>query len=74
MTHSVLVGLGQGTSTNKCTVTTLLVALIFHQIFEGIALGSCIVEAAYSLTTTLLFGGLFAITTPFGIALGLAIR
>jgi zinc transporter 1/2/3 len=72
--HSVLVGVGLGTSTSKCTVTSLFIALVFHQFFEGVALGSCLVEASYSLMTTVIMACSFAITTPFGIALGLGIR
>ncbi|GAQ79869.1 Fe2+/Zn2+ regulated transporter [Klebsormidium nitens] len=72
--HSVLVGIGLGTNTSKCTVTSLFIALCFHQFFEGVALGSCIVEAAYKSLTTFLMAFFFAITTPLGIAIGLGVR
>eukprot|EP00243_Klebsormidium_subtile_P004781 TRINITY_DN18936_c0_g1_i1.p1 TRINITY_DN18936_c0_g1~~TRINITY_DN18936_c0_g1_i1.p1 ORF type:complete len:350 (+),score=63.66 TRINITY_DN18936_c0_g1_i1:307-1356(+) len=72
--HSILVGIGLGTNSSKCTVTSLFIALCFHQFFEGVALGSCIVEASYKAMTTFLLALFFAITTPVGIAIGLGVR
>ncbi len=53
----------------------LLIALCFHQFFEGLALGTTVVEAEFtsnllSLALTLVYG----VTTPLGIAIGIAIH
>ncbi|KAI3915378.1 hypothetical protein MKX01_035637 [Papaver californicum] len=42
--HSIVIGLGVGASNNTCTIKPLVAALCFHQMFEGMGLGSCIVQ------------------------------
>ncbi|CAN6304080.1 unnamed protein product [Urochloa humidicola] len=71
--HSVVIGLGMGASQNVCTIRPLVAALCFHQLFEGMGLGGCILQAEYGarLRSVLVF--FFSTTTPFGIALGLAL-
>jgi zinc transporter 1/2/3 len=71
--HSVVIGLGMGASQNVCTIRPLVAALCFHQLFEGMGLGGCILQAEYGarMKSGLVF--FFATTTPFGIALGLAL-
>ncbi|CAL4926575.1 unnamed protein product [Urochloa decumbens] len=71
--HSVVIGLGMGASQNVCTIRPLVAALCFHQLFEGMGLGGCILQAEYGarMRTVLVF--FFSTTTPFGIALGLAL-
>lgn len=44
--HSVFVGLAVGFTTND-ELKPLLVALIFHQMFEGMAMGSRLVDAEF---------------------------
>ncbi|KAG5621950.1 hypothetical protein H5410_007168 [Solanum commersonii] len=56
--HSIVIGISLGASNNTCTIKGLVAALCFHQMFEGMGLGGCILQA---------------ITTPFGIALGIAL-
>ncbi|KAF8681741.1 hypothetical protein HU200_045178 [Digitaria exilis] len=45
----------------------------FHQLFEGMGLGGCILQAEYGLRMKSGLVFFFSTTTPFGIALGLAL-
>ncbi|KAJ6876017.1 fe(2+) transport protein 1-like [Populus alba x Populus x berolinensis] len=42
--HSVVIGLSLGASSNTCTIKGLVAALCFHQMFEGMGLGGCILQ------------------------------
>jgi len=42
--HSVVIGLGMGASNNTCTIRGLIAAMCFHQMFEGMGLGGCILQ------------------------------
>jgi solute carrier family 39 (zinc transporter), member 1/2/3 len=42
--HSVIIGMSLGASESPSTIRPLLAALTFHQFFEGIGLGGCIVQ------------------------------
>jgi zinc transporter 1/2/3 len=55
---------------------TLFVVILFHQMFEGIALGTCIAELPKAAATTLqkvIMGGVFALITPIGMAIGIGV-
>ncbi|PON57568.1 Zinc/iron permease [Parasponia andersonii] len=69
--HSVIIGVTMGMSQNQCTIRPLVAALAFHQIFEGMGLGGCIAQAAFSFGTTAYMCFMFAVTTPMGIVLGM---
>ncbi|KAF0910030.1 hypothetical protein E2562_001271 [Oryza meyeriana var. granulata] len=71
--HSVVIGLGMGASQNVCTIRPLVAALCFHQMFEGMGLGGCILRAEYGARMRSVLVFFFSTTTPFGIALGLAL-
>ncbi|XP_030518390.1 fe(2+) transport protein 1-like [Rhodamnia argentea] len=71
--HSVVIGLGLGASSNVCTIKGLVAALCFHQMFEGMGLGGCILQAEYKWLKKLVMVFFFAATTPFGIAIGIAL-
>ena len=47
--HSVVIGLGIGASPSVCTIRPLVAAMCFHQLFEGMGLGGCILQAEYGL-------------------------
>eukprot|EP00835_Amoeboradix_gromovi_P000466 NODE_16_length_41655_cov_0.272813.p17 type:complete len:236 gc:universal NODE_16_length_41655_cov_0.272813:27837-27130(-) len=72
-THSVIVGLTLGVTVNEFEI--LLIALGFHQFFEGIALSAIVTDAKIS-------GGLFSalmvcfysLATPFGMCIGVAVH
>ncbi|CAL9218126.1 unnamed protein product, partial [Arabidopsis halleri] len=72
--HSVVIGLAMGASDNKCTIRSLIAALCFHQLFEGMGLGGCILQAQYGakISGTMVF--FFSVTTPSGIALGMLLQ
>ncbi|CAL5412873.1 unnamed protein product [Camellia sinensis] len=65
--HSIVIGLALGASNNTCTIKPLVAALCFHQMFEGMGLGE------YKLMKKAVMAFFFAVTTPFGIALGMAL-
>lgn len=71
--HSVLIGLTLGV-TGGDSFKTLLVALAFHQFFEGFAIGSAVVDSGLGLMKSVLAGAIYSITTPLGIAVGIAVR
>ncbi|KAK8950436.1 Zinc transporter 5 [Platanthera guangdongensis] len=78
--HSVIIGISLGASDSPSTIKPLVVALSFHQFFEGMGLGGCLVQAhAHSnvaqfetrnMITMIIF---FCMTTPVGIAVGIGI-
>ncbi|KAF4352283.1 hypothetical protein F8388_005930 [Cannabis sativa] len=43
--HSVIIGVTTGMSHNQCTIRPLVVALAFHQIFEGMGLDGYIAQS-----------------------------
>ena len=42
--HSVIIGISLGASQSSETIKPLMAALSFHQFFEGMGLGGCIVQ------------------------------
>ena len=53
--HSVVIGLSMGASNNTCTIKPLVAALCFHQMFEGMGLGGCILQVTNSMETQTLY-------------------
>ena len=71
--HSIFIGLAVGT-VGDTELTALLVALCFHQFFEGVALGSRLADAHLpSRWHEFILGFIFAIAAPLGIAIGIAV-
>jgi zinc transporter 1/2/3 len=68
--HSILIGVGLGVLTEYTEIQILLVALCFHQLFEGIALGGAVVKANQSkwFLGALIF--FFSFSCPLGVAIG----
>ena len=63
-----------GTSSGS-EFTALLIALCFHQFFEGFALGSTVVDANFkSRAITYMLVMAYAVTTPLGVGIGIAIH
>lgn len=71
--HSVIIGVSLGTSQSAKLIKPLVGALSFHQFFEGIGLGGCIVQAEFRSRATVIMAFFFSMTAPFGIGLGIAI-
>ncbi len=67
--HSVLIGLAVGVAADG-ELGTLLVALSFHQFFEGVALGARLLDSSYSGATQAALALLFAAAAPIGIGAG----
>ena len=73
--HSILIGITLVVAGDSFFVT-LFVVILFHQMFEGIALGTCIAEMPKAAATTLqkcIMGGIFALITPIGMAIGIGV-
>ncbi|KAG0299682.1 high-affinity Zn(2+) transporter zrt1 [Dissophora globulifera] len=71
--HSVIIGVSLGVSTGA-EFTGLLVALVFHQFFEGFALGARIADLAFDTTYThYVLALIFSLMTPVGVAIGIGI-
>ncbi|KAF9135486.1 Protein phosphatase methylesterase 1 [Mortierella sp. 14UC] len=71
--HSAIVGITLGVSSGS-KFTGLLIALLFHQFFEGFALGVKIADLDLEQTSThYLLAFIFSLTTPAGILMGIAI-
>lgn len=71
--HSVIIGLDLGVTTGS-EFKTLLAALCFHQFFEGVAIGSSALSSLESKSKLFMVNFAFAITTPVGQVIGIAIR
>ncbi|XP_062196169.1 zinc transporter 4-like [Phragmites australis] len=73
LVHSVIIGVSLGASLRPSTIRPLVGALSFHQFFEGVGLGGCIVQANFKARATVIMATFFSLTAPMGIALGIAI-
>ncbi|PUZ69079.1 hypothetical protein GQ55_2G079600 [Panicum hallii var. hallii] len=71
--HSVIIGISLGASKDPSTIKPLVVALSFHQMFEGMGLGGCIVQAKFKLQSIVTMVLFFCLTTPVGILVGIGI-
>ncbi|KAL5384453.1 hypothetical protein DPSP01_005252 [Paraphaeosphaeria sporulosa] len=73
--HSLLIGITLVVSGDAFFIT-LFVVILFHQMFEGLALGTCIAgippQAASTLVKFLMAGG-FTLVTPIGMAIGIGV-
>ncbi|KAK4595014.1 hypothetical protein RGQ29_018666 [Quercus rubra] len=68
--HSVIIGVDMGASQSVATIRPLLVALSFHQFFEGVGLGGCIAQAQFKSKSAAIMSFFFSLTTPLGIVVG----
>ena len=71
--HSVFVGLSLGINEGS-TLVALLIALVFHQILEGVALGCRLAESLLGPRDVLLFGLVFSISCPIGVVIGICVH
>eukprot|EP00644_Phytophthora_capsici_P001015 jgi/Phyca11/535905/estExt2_fgenesh1_pg.C_PHYCAscaffold_430056 len=71
--HSVIIGLDLGVTTGS-EFKTLLAALCFHQFFEGVAIGTSALSSLETKGKLFMVNFAFAITTPVGQVIGIAIR
>lgn len=68
--HSILVGIAFGTLHDINTGKTLMIALFFHQLCEGFAIGPLIHKGSHSLLHAIVLIVIFGGATPVGIAIG----
>jgi len=74
LVHSVLIGLDMGMQSGS-TYDALLIAIAFHQFFEGFALSQILIEARLGAMWILVMAvAFYAITTPVGIAAGIGVH
>ncbi|RKO89648.1 ZIP zinc transporter-domain-containing protein, partial [Blyttiomyces helicus] len=72
--HSLIIGVTLGTTTDS-GFSSLLIAICFHQFTEGTGLGVLIGELKYGqMYKFFVMGLMYPMTTPVGIAIGVAIR
>lgn len=71
--HSILVGITLVVAGDSFFIT-LFIVIIFHQMFEGIALGARIAELQDTrFFIKLIMAAIFAIITPIGMAIGIGV-
>lgn len=69
--HSILIGITLVVAGDSFFIT-LFIVILFHQMFEGLALGSRIAELKDAkLLSKLLMASVFAVITPIGMAIGI---
>jgi len=68
--HSVLVGFSLGLLDKFDAVRGLTIALLFHQLCEGFAIGSAIQQAGVEAWKQVLYTAMFALSTPLGVGIG----
>lgn len=72
--HSILIGVTLGVATGSGFVA-LLIAITFHQLFEGLALGSRLSLLVWKSTVyKVTMAMAFVLTTPLGVAIGIGVR
>ncbi|KAK3064391.1 hypothetical protein LTS18_007598 [Coniosporium uncinatum] len=71
--HSILIGITLVVAGDSFFIT-LFIVIVFHQFFEGIALGTCIAAlSSMPLLKKTLMAGAFALVTPIGMAIGIGV-
>lgn len=71
-THSVIIGVSLGVARDE--FKALLVALVFHQFFEGVALSTTVLDAGFkSMVQPIGVIIFYSLTTPLGIVIGICI-
>ena len=70
--HSILVGLALGVTFDE-SFNALLIALVFHQMLEGVALGCRLADSVLGLFHEIMFAIIFAICCPIGTIIGISV-
>jgi len=68
-THSLFVGFAVGV-VGLPELQVLIIALVFHQFFEGIALGGRVVDANFNRWNEILLVLIFSFAAPIGLSIG----
>jgi zinc transporter 1/2/3 len=72
-THSIPVGLALGLQPAS-TFTALFIAVIVHQLLEGMGVGAAAMDAQYRGKKLFMLATAFSLTAPIGIALGVGLH
>lgn len=67
--HSVFVGLALAVSSGS-GLKGLIIALVFHQLFEGLAMGARLADATFKASLEIVLMLVFSLSAPIGIAAG----
>lgn len=73
--HSILIGITLVVAGDSYFLT-LFAVIVFHQMFEGIALGTAIASLPThkaGIATKVIMGSIFALITPIGMAIGIGV-
>ena len=70
--HSVIIGITVGVASHT-DLQTLIPALVFHQFFEGFALGARLAEVGFSIWNEISLMLIYSLSCPIGIAIGIGI-
>ena len=73
LTHSVIIGLTLGVASDS-TFDALLIAICFHQLFEGLAMGSLVSDTNLSNVSKVVMALLYPLSTPIGIGIGIGVH
>ena len=73
LVHSIIIGVALGVS-DDTRFTPLLVAVAFHQLFEGLALGILVSEHILKPRHKIILGLMYPLTTPLGIGIGMGVH
>ncbi|MBA0645321.1 hypothetical protein Goklo_013438 [Gossypium klotzschianum] len=71
--HSVIIGIFSGASKSPKTIKLLTATLTFHQFFEGMGLGGCILQARFKARCVAIMVLFSSLITPVGIGIGIRI-
>ena len=69
--HSVAIGFGLGSLSNLNAIEALMIAIFFHQLFEGVCLGLLIIEIELTVFVRTLLQSIFVLSIALGIILGI---
>lgn len=71
--HSVIIGIALGALADASSVQNLMIAMVFHQLSEGFALGSTIAKGKLGMWHSAVLMGFFCLSLPAGIGIGVAL-
>lgn len=67
--HSLFVGLDVGVMSDA-KIKPILIALVFHQMFEGLAMGARLADADFNMSLEMVMMLMFSFSAPLGAAVG----
>jgi len=71
--HSIIIGIALGIA-DQGELAALIPALSFHQLFEGLAMGSQIAAVGFKSWKAILLALVYTVSAPVGVAIGIGIR